>query len=99
MSYYYELHVGKKLVGTANSLVEVYKYSKVIYTLGLIYQPQPLSRMRGHQMTDGLVLAYILFEVDGKLYIRPLKVTKKCQSLAIISTTPVQSVAATTFPQ
>lgn len=91
----YEMYVGTKLVATAESLVEVYRYSKVIETLGLVHKNQPLARMRGYNLAEGFICSYILFEVDRKLYIRPLKVIK-CQSNSAMMSEVTKSILQTT---
>lgn len=74
----YEIYVGKKLVMTANNLVEVYRSIQWVYQMGL-YTPQPImSRLRAWDRVTEFFVSYILFEVDRNLYIRPIKVKRPC---------------------
>lgn len=80
---YYEVYVGSKSVRVCTGLVETYKFLRLLHDDVLYHQIKPFMRIRDLKSIEGetsLLMSYIMYEKFDQLYIKAVKVVKKCVS-------------------
>ena len=74
---YYEIYVGSRSVRVCETLGEVYRIIKDIHAECLYHQLRPLFHLKDLKTEHEFTASYVLFNLDGKLYIQPLKAVRK----------------------
>lgn len=81
---YYEIYVGSKSVRVCTGLVETYKFLKLLHMDVLYHQTTPFMHIRNLKTMDcevPLFMSYVMYEKFDQLYIKSVKVVKKCVSI------------------